>query len=257
MFGRYPRLTLILSLLTLATGCASNPTADQRDPLEGYNRAMFEFNDQLDRAVMRPVAETYEENMPGPINTGISNFFGNLNDVVVLVNDLLQFKLKQAASDLGRITFNTTVGLGGLIDVATPMDFPKHYEDFGQTLGYWGIPAGPYLILPILGPSSIRDSGGLAVDGIYLDPIYQADVHPDTRWTAVAVRGIDTRASLLQASRMVDQAAIDPYIFIRESYLQRRENLVYDGHPPTSELDDFDRILEEDAAQPAPPAGQP
>ena len=230
---------LLLSLLGLG-GCASvkGPT-DPQDPLEGYNRAMYKFNDAVDRAVLKPVAKGYVKVTPAPVRTGVNNFFSNLDDVVVLVNDLLQFKVKQAASDLGRLTFNSTVGLFGLIDVATPMNFPKHNEDFGQTLGYWGVGPGPYLVLPFLGPSDIRDTGGLVADW-QIDPIQQID-DTNTRYGTVALKVIDKRANLLRASSVLESATFDPYAFMRDAYLQHRRNEVYDGNPPQPSFEEMMR----------------
>lgn len=232
------------------TGCASVPERPPEvapDPFEGFNRAIYRFNDAFDRALLKPVAETYQETLPKPVNRGISNFFGNLGDVVVLVNDLLQFKLAQAASDLGRITFNTTAGLAGFIDVATPMGFAKHDEDFGQTLGYWGVGSGPYLVLPFLGPSTVRDAAGRIPDG-YVYPTYRLS-DDAARWGLIGLEAVDTRAGLLRASRVLEEAALDPYAFTRDAYLQRRRNLIYDGNPPQPELDPFldDSFLDEPA----------
>jgi phospholipid-binding lipoprotein MlaA len=240
----FPSRTVLLLLLTLlGSGCASIQTADEHDPLEGFNRAMYAFNDDFDRAILKPIATGYEKVVPAPVNNSISNFFSNLDDVVVLVNDILQLKFEQTLSDFGRITFNSTFGLFGLFDVATHMDLPKHNEDFGQTLGHWGVGSGPYLVLPFLGPSTLRDGAALAVDW-EIDPIMHIE-DPETRWGTVGLKVIDTRAGLLRASRILDTAALDPYVFMRDAYLQRRQNLVYDGNPPQSEIDEFDPFSEE------------
>lgn len=238
----------ILLLLSGAAGAQEAWPEEPNDPLEGFNRAVYRFNDAFDRALLKPVAKTYQAVLPKPINRGISNFFGNLGDVVTLLNNLLQLKFEQAASDVGRIAFNTTVGLGGLIDVATPMDFPKHNEDFGQTLGYWGLGSGAYLVLPFLGPSTIRDGFGRIPDG-YAYPGYQLDDEA-ARWSVVALEAVDTRAGLLRASRVLEEAALDPYSFMRDSYLQRRESLIHDGNPPMTDADLFldDSFLDEPAS---------
>ena len=236
------RPLLVLAALLLS-GCATiDGPRDPRDPLESYNRAMYEFNDDFDRALFRPLAEGYDKVMPKPLNNGVSNFFSNLDDVVVLLNDLLQLKFKQGLSDLGRITWNSTVGLLGLIDVASHMDLPKHNEDFGQTLGYWGVGSGPYLVLPFLGPSSVRDSAGLVADW-QVDLLAEVDSE-DSRWGLIALNAVDTRAGLLRASRVLDSASLDPYSFMRDAYLQRRQSLVYDGSPPQEE--EFDPFAEEE-----------
>lgn len=250
------RKSLSLLLLCLAaSGCASvQGPSEKKDPFEGFNRAMFKFNDGVDRHLLKPVAKGYEKVMPKPVNEGVSNVFSNLDDVIVIINDLLQLKLSQGLSDLGRITFNSTFGLLGIFDVATPMGLPKHNEDFGQTLGRWGVGSGPYLVLPLLGPSSLRDGPGTLADW-QVDPIAHID-DDNERWGVIALKAVDTRAGLLRASRILDTAALDRYTFLRDAYLQRRLNLVYDGNPPESELDEFDPFAGEEfdplAEEPAP-----
>jgi phospholipid-binding lipoprotein MlaA len=248
-----PPIALAL-LCLLASGCATlqGPT-EEKDPLESFNRAMFEFNDGFDRHIFKPVAEGYEAVVPAPVSNSISNLFSHLDDVVVIVNDLLQLKFEQTLQDLGRFTFNTTFGLFGLFDVASHMALPKHNEDFGQTLGRWGVGSGPYLVLPLLGPSTVRDGTGLLADW-EVDPIAYIEDDP-TRWGTIGLKAVDTRAGLLRASRILDTAALDPYVFLRDAYLQRRNNLVYDGAPPDSELDEFDPFAEDlDATDSASPA---
>lgn len=239
---------LLLTTLLACTGPAAAGTDGQSDPWEGFNRAVYAFNEDFDRAILKPLAEGYQWLLPQPARTGITNVFSNLNDVVVVVNDLLQLKPQQAASDFSRLVWNSTAGLGGLFDVATPMGLPKHDEDFGQTLAHWGMGNGPYLVLPFLGPSTGRDAVGLAVDYTQLDPVgYVKD--DAARWSAVALRAVDTRANLLRASRILDQAALDPYVFLREAYLQRREYLIYDGNPPPPNFDDFDALPPDEPEQ--------
>ena len=180
--------------------------------------------------ILDPVTETYQDIAPQPVQTGVSNFFSNVDDIFVFVNDLLQFKFTQAASDLTRLVFNTTFGLFGLFDVASHMDLPKHHEDFGQTLATWGVSDGPYIVLPFLGPRTLRDTGGLVVDSTY-DPIL--DITDDeARWTVIGVKAVDTRAGLLKADRLAEKSGVDKYNFIRDAYLQHRQNLIYDGNPP-------------------------
>ncbi len=227
-------VAILLSLSLL--GCATN--GDPRDPLEPLNRGIYKFNDVVDKAVLKPVATGYKEAMPDPVRTAIGNFFSNLDDVLVLLNDLLQFKLEQAASDFSRLVWNTSVGIAGLIDVATPMDLPKRNEDFGQTLGYWGVGNGPYLVLPFLGPSTLRDTVGIAVDAQF-DPVTQHTPVPE-RNSAIAIHSVDNRARLLDAEKVLDEAAIDRYVFLRDAYLQRRRGLVYDGNPPREKFEDND-----------------
>lgn len=238
-----PRTILLILIALLGSGCSTVEVADKRDPWEGLNRSVYAFNDNFDRAILKPLATGYEKVVPTPVNNSISNFFSNLDDVIVLVNDILQLKFEQSLSDFSRITFNTTFGLFGLFDVATYMDLPKHNEDFGQTLGRWGVGAGPYLVLPFLGPSTLRDGAALPVDW-QVDPVLRVS-DTETQWEAIGLKAVDTRAGLLRASRILDTAALDPYTFMRDAYLQRRNNLVYDGNPPPSEIDEFDPFSEE------------
>lgn len=224
-------LLVLVSSLALG-GCAStNGPGDERDPWEAYNRWMFSFNDELDRELLIPVAEAYKDNIPQPIQTGVSNFFSNLDDVVVVINDLLQGKFAQARDDALRFFVNTVFGVFGIFDVATHMELPKHNEDFGQTLAVWGVESGPYFVLPILGPSTVRDTVGLAVDTLYFDPLYTIE-DEQARLAAIGLKAVDTRTQLLSASKVMDQAALDRYAFLRDAYLQRRESLIYDGNPP-------------------------
>lgn len=229
---RAPSVGAALALIAALSGagCATvqGPT-DPQDPWEGFNRGVFEFNQSLDKAVIKPVAEFYQKVTPDPVDKSITSFFSNLNDVIVVLNDLLQFKIEQAVSDLGRFVANSTFGLLGLFDVATYFGLEKHDEDLGQTLGYWGMDPGPYLMLPLLGPSTVRDTVGKAGD-YAVSPLDAFD--ETTRWTMRGVNAIDTRADLLSVSRIAETAALDEYVFIRDAYLQRRRYLVYDGNPP-------------------------
>lgn len=214
--------------LLLFGGCAS--TGDPRDPLEPVNRAIYKLNDGVDNLIVKPAAEFYRGFLPPFVRTGIGNFFSNLNDVLVALNNLLQGKITEAGIDVARIVVNSTVGLLGLFDVATEIGLEKHYEDFGQTLGYWGLGDGPYLVLPILGPSTFRDTVGWAGD-LYAWPVTY--VSPDRdRNALIALRFVSGRSELLEASKILEAAALDPYEFVRDAYLQRRRNQVYDGNPP-------------------------
>jgi phospholipid-binding lipoprotein MlaA len=225
--------TLLSALIALQlAGCASN--GDPRDPLEPMNRSIHDFNEGLDRIVLKPVATGYQTVMPGFAQTGVRNFFSNLNDVTVLANDILQFKLESSASDLLRISFNSTLGFFGLVDIASEMGLHKHSEDFGQTLGRWGVGNGPYLVLPFFGPSSFRDTAGLWVDSEYTDLLRQVDDIP-TRNQAWVVRTVSRRAELLDAKKAIDAAALDPYEFSRDLYLEHRRSQVHDGKPPAEE----------------------
>jgi phospholipid-binding lipoprotein MlaA len=230
------RISLLLASLLL-TGCSSTSNssyANSKDPFEGFNRGVYAFNDALDRAVIKPVAKGYSAVTPGPVKTMINNFFSNLDDVVVTANDLLQFKFRQAASDGCRVLFNSTFGLLGLINVTDKLE--KHNEDFGQTLGYWGVPSGPYLVLPILGPSSVRDGTGRYAD-TYVNVI--DNYKPvRTRNQVLVAEGINKRANLLEQEKIMDEAVIDRYSFMRDAYLMHRQSLVYDGNPPRQKFDD-------------------
>ena len=213
----------------MLSGCATlgdNP----RDPLEPLNRAMFSFNDALDEAVMKPVAKGYRFVLPGFVRTGVSNFFSNIDDVWVSINQVLQGKFLEGLGDFGRFAFNSTVGIVGLFDFASEVGLPKHSEDFGQTLAWWGVGGGPYVVLPILGPSTVRDGLAFLVD-TQADPVWRIDTVA-VRNTSVVIRFTGRRAELLDVSNVLEQAALDRYAFLRDAWLQRRRSLVYDGDPP-------------------------
>lgn len=222
-------------VLALLGGCASGPLANPQDPLEPLNRSVFKFNDAVDRAVLKPVATTYREVMPSMVREGVYNFFANLEDAWSFVNNLLQFKGNAAAESFMRFNVNTFFGLAGVLDVATEMGLERHPEDFGQTLGHWGVAPGPYVVLPLLGSSSVRDTLALPVD-------YQGDIvtrvsDVPTRNSLAVLRGVDTRSKYLKAGNVLEEAALDKYTFTRDAYFQRRRNAVYDGNPPDSEVD--------------------
>ncbi|MFZ1907722.1 MAG: VacJ family lipoprotein [Burkholderiales bacterium] len=233
MTGRAQILLLALALAG-ASGCASVPNPDPSDPLEGFNRSVYRFNDAFDRAVAKPVATAYKEVLPNPVRNGVRNFFSNIADLFIGVNNLLQGKPEEALTDWGRFAFNTTFGMLGIADWATDMGLDKHNEDFGQTLGRWSVGSGPYVVLPFLGPSDVRDSFGTALD-MYTDPVSN-HTPVDERNSAIALRLVSQRADLLDASRLLEQAALDPYLFMRDAYLQRRRSLIYDGRPPREPL---------------------
>ncbi|HSI46183.1 MAG TPA: MlaA family lipoprotein [Methylophilus sp.] len=227
---------LLIAVLCGLSGCATT----NKDPLEGVNRGIYKFNDVVDQYAMKPVAKAYKAVTPTPVRTGISNFFNNLGTLTTVVNDLLQLKFAQAFTDAGRFVINTTFGIAGFIDVASKDNIAKHQEDFGQTLGHWGVGSGPYLVLPILGPSTLRDAGGLAFDTVtsdvitYLHNTGQIRAHNQVR----LVQFIDKRTQLLDAKDLVDDASIDPYAFMRDAYLQRRASLIQDGIVPQELLQD-------------------
>lgn len=211
-------------------GCATGMDRDPRDPIEPFNRAMYSFNETVDKVVLKPLAKGYQAITPAPVDKGVTNFFNNLGDLRSAVNNLLQFKVGRAVSDVGRFAINSTIGVLGLMDVASNMDLPRYNEDFGQTLGVWGVGPGPYIVLPFFGPSSGRDGVGVVVDW-FTDPIMLID-DDAVRWAVRGLKVVDTRADLLGASRILDQAALDPYAFVRDAFLQQRQSLVYDGNPP-------------------------
>ena len=223
-------------LISLAlVGCASTGgPANPKDPWEPYNRSMYKFNDAVDKAVLKPVAQGYGTAMPEFGKTMVTNFFSNLDDILVTINDVLQFKFSQAASDGTRVLFNSTFGLLGFFNVASGLE--KHNEDFGQTLGYWGMGPGPYVVLPFFGPRTVRDSFGLAVDS-FASPVRLISSVP-IRNELYVTRTVDTRTGLLDNEKVLDEAAMDRYAFIRDGYLQQRRSLIYDGNPPREKFND-------------------
>jgi phospholipid-binding lipoprotein MlaA len=220
-----------MTALALATGCATGPNANPDDPLEPFNRQVTSFNDALDNAVLKPVATAYRDALPSPVRKGVSNFFGNLADVWSFVNSVAQFKLQNSAETFIRVNVNTFFGLGGLLDIATEAGIDRHSEDFGQTLGRWGVGSGPYLVLPFFGPSTVRDTAALPVDFVYGSAVGYVSNVP-LRNSLRGLRVIDTRAKLLSVSELLEGAALDKYSFTRDAFLQRRRNEVYDGNPP-------------------------
>lgn len=237
--------------VALSAGCATAPGGDPRDPWEPYNRSVTKFNDSVDDAVLKPVATVYRDVLPQPVRTGFGNFFGNLSDAWSFVNNVLQAKPEGSLHSFWRVVVNSTIGLGGVLDPATEMHLERHREDFGQTLGRWGVPPGPYFVIPLLGPSTVRDTAALPVD-FYGHPL--GHVH-DVAWrnSLAGVQIINTRAAVLGATDLLDAAALDPYTFKRDAFLQRRQNDVYDGNPPMDE-ERYD-LEEEDSPSAEPPAG--
>ena len=220
-----------VALLSLQ-GCASVKSADARDPWESMNRSVYNFNDAVDTLAIKPVTQIYVNVVPSFVRTGLHNVVSNLGDVWSMANSAMQLKGQHAAESFMRVTVNTVFGLGGLLDIATEIRLERHKEDFGQTLGHWGVKPGPYVVLPILGPSTLRDGLTLPVD-------YQGDATRQfsdqaTRNSLTAVRIVDVRASLLKTVDTVKEASLDPYSFVRDAYLQKRENDVHDGNPPSS-----------------------
>lgn len=240
MIPAHPRSRLVVACMLLfsLSACATpaaNRSSNPYDPWEGFNRSMFSFNEGLDRVLIKPVAKGYETIVPTPINNIITNFFSNIEDLMIAANNLLQGKVKASVSDLGRVVLNSSLGIGGLIDVATGMTLEKHEEDFGQTFARWGFGEGAYVVLPVFGSRTVRDSFGLAVD-VPLDPV--SWVHPDAlSLSMIGLRQIDARADLFAAEKVVEAGAIDKYSYLRDAYLQRRQYLIYDGNPPREQED--------------------
>lgn len=225
------RVALVLGCAFVLSGCATN-ASHPKDPFEGFNRAMFAVHEGVD-VVLKPVAEGYDKVTPAPVRTGIGNFFGNLADVWIAVNNFLQGKPAEGTSDVGRFLVNSTVGILGLIDVASEIGLDKHNEDFGQTLGYWGVGDGPYLFWPVLGPKNVRDTFGFVVDAS-ADPVgHLEDV--SARNTLMGIRLIDLRASLLPSDKVIEEAAFDKYSYLRNAYFQNRRSVIHDGNPPPLE----------------------
>ncbi|MFM8760221.1 MAG: VacJ family lipoprotein [Polynucleobacter victoriensis] len=240
MFGQLnKKLIKILMWVSVAlvAGCATTQQTERVariDPFESINRAVFTFNENADEYVIKPAAEAYQFVLPEFVRTGVTNFFSNIGDIFVAVNNLLQGKPGNAANDIGRFLVNSTIGILGLFDVATEAGLEKNKEDFGQTLGVWGVPSGPYVVLPLFGPSSIRDTAGLVVD-IKTDFILNSNqLNHDQKVGSTVLRVVNQRANLLNASQLLEDAAFDKYSFLRDSYLQRRFNQVHDGNPPLS-----------------------
>ena len=221
---------LALCVVLALQACASVPNADARDPWESMNRRIYSFNDVLDNVAIKPAAKVYTQVLPSPVRTGIHNFLGNLGDVWSMVNSALQLKGQATVETLMRIQVNTFLGLGGVLDVATEMRLDKRKEDFGQTLGHWGVKPGPYVVLPIFGPSTLRDTLAMPLD-IKGDLVQQFN-DPSTRNALSVTRVMDVRSGLLQTLDVIKAAALDPYTFVRDGYLQKRESDVYDGNPP-------------------------
>lgn len=243
MYKKIFNLFTLCFIALALVGCASQTN---KDPLEGMNRGIYKFNDVTDKAVFKPVASAYKAVAPAPIRTGFNNFFSNLGSITSVLNNLLQFKFANAFSEAGRFVINSTFGLAGFIDLAGMDKIPVYKEDFGQTLGHWGVGTGAYLVLPFLGPSNVRDTTGLIFDTATTDPIKythnigQVRLHNQLR----AAQFLDKRTQLLDASDLVDDASLDPYAFMRDAYLQRRASLVQDGLVPQElikdEFEEFD-----------------
>lgn len=235
------RIAALVLAVTL-TGCATSNNPN--DPIEGFNRAVFSFNDTADKAIVKPVAQAYSYVTPNFVQTGVGNFFGNLGDLWSAVNQLLQGRVEAGVTSFMRVAINTTFGIGGLLDVSTEMRLPRQKSDFGQTLGRWGVGSGPYVVIPLLGPSTLRDTAALPVD-VTFDP-WSHKRPVDWRNVGTAINLIDRRAQLLDASNLLEDVALDRYDFIRDAYLQRRQSQIDAAKPHPD--DQADKAVKVDAA---------
>ncbi|MGY8905210.1 MAG: MlaA family lipoprotein [Burkholderiales bacterium] len=242
------RVASVALLLGVLGGCASGPGKTRHDPLEPLNRSVFQFNEEVDRAVLKPVALAYQDAVPALARTGVSNFFANLGDVWSLVNSILQFKIQNAGETVIRLGVNTLFGLGGLLDIATELNIDRHPEDFGQTLGRYGVPAGPYLVLPFFGPSTLRDAAALSIDasGNVISGINDVA----TRNSVYVLRAVQVRTDLLRLGAVLDEASLDKYSFTRDAHLQRRRSEIFDGDLPE------DRQSADQVLPASPPPGK-
>jgi len=240
----FSRFSALLFFGILLSGCAAPQSST--DPYESMNRSIFSFNEKLDEHALKPVAEGYKAIAPEPVEIMAANFFSNLDDFVVVINDLLQLKFKEAGSDGTRLLINTFLGMGGLVNYGEDYGFPKRHEDFGQTLAHYGVSSGPYIVLPILGGSTFRDAGSGIVD-MATNPLFSAGFFMGAIAAPIigAARAVDARAQLLDKEEIVDEAALDKYEFLRDAYLQRRRSLIYDGDPPRSIDDEIEGPVQE------------
>ncbi|MCR2745138.1 MlaA family lipoprotein [Limnobacter parvus] len=247
------KLCLLVGVVSLSSACTTMRAPSDADPLEGFNRSVDGFNQVVDKAVLKPLAQGYDKVTPPEIKTVIGNFFSNLDDISIAVNNLLQGKPKAAGSDITRFALNSTIGIVGLADVATELGFQKNDEDFGQTLGVWGIGSGPYLVLPLLGPSTFRDAPARFVDAP-LDPLYHYE-NVRVRNSLLVVNVVNTRARLLPATDLVERIALDQYAFVRDAFLKRRASQIRDGAPDPNEqvYDDYDDESSSEAPEAFPP----
>ena len=235
----YSKCLLIICLCLNLIACANlGSRGDPRDPLEGFNRGVYSFNEKLDETIIRRLARFYQTITPEILDTGISNFFSNVNDIIVVFNDVLQFKMRQAMSDISRFLFNSTLGIGGLFDVATGYGHPKHNEDFGQTLARWGFGPGPYLMVPVLGPSTVRDAVGYAAATTVVSPLSYI-TSTAQYYGVMAINYVDFKADTLSEQRLLQETAVDKYEFTKNAYFEMRDNLIHDreGSAVKYELD--------------------
>ena len=225
-------LPFVLACACFFAGCATGP--NPRDPYEGFNRKVFKFNEAVDKVVLKPVAKGYTKVLPQFVRSGVTHFFSNVAMVVTTFNDAIQLKGEKVPVDIARFFTNVTFGIFGLIDVATELQIEHRNEDFGQSLGYWGVGSGPYIVLPFFGPSNARDAPGLAVDFV-VSPFYYWEEEAGVEWGLLGLYIVNTRANLLPAEKVLDETGVERYTFLRDVYLQRREYLIHDGNPPVAD----------------------
>lgn len=228
---RLHRACALAAVGLTVSGCATGPNANPRDPLEPLNRVTYRFNDTLDRYVAKPAAKGYNKVVPQPARTAVDNFFANLGDVITMVNDFAQLRMSDGFSDLGRVAFNSTFGILGTIDIASAAGMPRHDQDFGLTLAHYGMPSGPYLVLPIFGPSTFRDAAGFGVDQQFANPLNYAK--PAVRNPLWATQFVSSRARYLNATNLLEEAALDKYLFTRDAWLGQRDAKVGKEQQPS------------------------
>ena len=233
-FSQSCKLVCCFALIVFFNGCATTGSGDPRDPLEGFNRGVYSFNQSLDNVIFNPLGKAYRTITPDFVDKGVTNFFSNLNEIAVVANDIMQFKIDQALSDASRFIFNSTIGLFGFFDVSTTIGFPKHDEDFGQTLGHWGVGAGPYVMVPFFGPTTLRDATGFAIDKGLLNPIFYLD-NTELKAGLLTLSYVDFKADLLSAQQILGEAALDEYEFVKNAYFEKRESQINDGEIPVFE----------------------
>ncbi len=238
-FFKITKQLIFIGILAIMAGCATTQSSDgeiNNDPIEPTNRVFFDVNETLDKHLMKPIAEAYVEMTPVAVRTSVTNFFDNLTYLNVILNDFLQGKFDQGLTDMLRFTYNSIFGIAGLFDVSTGAGMPANDEDFGQTLAVWGFDSGSYLYIPLMGPNTVRDVTD-TVPSTFLNPFFY--ITSTILYPVSALNAINTRANLLEASNLRDEAAVDPYAFTREAYLQQREYKIYDGNPPVTGYDDI------------------
>ncbi|WP_175781145.1 VacJ family lipoprotein [Burkholderia anthina] len=250
---RIRHAALAVAAVAALSGCATVQTPTKGDPLEGFNRTMYKFNDTVDTYALKPVAKGYQYAVPQPVRESVTNFFSNIGDVYIAANNIVQLRIADGVGDIMRVVINTVFGVGGLFDVATIAKLPKHTADFGVTMGRYGVPSGPYLVLPLLGPSTLRDTAGLGVDYVGNPLTY---VKPDgLSWGLFGVNLVNARANLLGAGDVLDAAALDKYSFVRNAYLQRRQMLIDNARGEAATTSSNDALpkydLPDDGAAPA------